>query len=263
MKNIAIIGSGNMGSAIAASLRGDDMRVVCTAATDSTLDRIKAEMPDVAVTTDNVEAVNNADMIVLAVKPYVAPAVISEIKDHIRKGTVIISAVAVMSTDELRSRLDGDSKDLKIIRVVPNTAIKYGKSATFIAAAGDVDKATLAETEEIFNRSGRAFVVKESDLPACTALASCGIAYFLRFIRAAVEGSVELGIKAGFATEIAALTAEGAASLLAGGSHPEVEIDKVTTPGGITIKGLNALEANGFTNAVIAALRASCVRSDR
>lgn len=263
MKNIAIIGSGNMGSAIAASLRGDDMRVVCTAATDSTLDRIKAEMPDVAVTTDNVEAVNNADMIVLAVKPYVAPAVISEIKDHIRKGTVIISVVAVMSTDELRSRLDGDSKDLKIIRVVPNTAIKYGKSATFIAAAGDVDKATLAETEEIFNRSGRAFVVKESDLPACTALASCGIAYFLRFIRAAVEGSVELGIKAGFATEIAALTAEGAASLLAGGSHPEVEIDKVTTPGGITIKGLNALEANGFTNAVIAALRASCVRSDR
>lgn len=263
MKNIAIIGSGNMGAAIAASLRGDDMRVVCTAATDSTLDRIKAEMPDVAVTTDNVEAVNNADMIVLAVKPYVAPAVISEIKDHIRKGTVIISVVAVMSTDELRSRLDGDSKDLKIIRVVPNTAIKYGKSATFIAAAGDVDKATLAETEEIFNRSGRAFVVKESDLPACTALASCGIAYFLRFIRAAVEGSVELGIKAGFATEIAALTAEGAASLLAGGSHPEVEIDRVTTPGGITIKGLNALEANGFTNAVIAALRASCVRSDR
>ena len=263
MKNIAIIGSGNMGAAIAASLRGDDMRVVCTAATDSTLDRIKAEMPDVAVTTDNVEAVNNADMIVLAVKPYVAPAVISEIKDHIRKGIVIISVVAVMSTDELRSRLDGDLKDLKIIRVVPNTAIKYGKSATFIAAAGDVDKATLAETEEIFNRSGRAFVVKESDLPACTALASCGIAYFLRFIRAAVEGSVELGIKAGFATEIAALTAEGAASLLAGGSHPEVEIDKVTTPGGITIKGLNALEANGFTNAVIAALRASCVRSDR
>lgn len=263
MKNIAIIGSGNMGSAIAASLRGDDTKVVCTAATDSTLDKIKAEMPDVAVTTDNVEAVNNADMIVLAVKPYVAPAVISEIKDHIRKGIVIISVVAVMSTDELRSRLDGGSKDLKIIRVVPNTAIKYGKSATFIAAAGDVDKATLAETEEIFNRSGRAFVVKESDLPACTALASCGIAYFLRFIRAAVEGSVELGIKAGFATEIAALTAEGAASLLAGGSHPEVEIDKVTTPGGITIKGLNALEANGFTNAVIAALRASCVRSDR
>ena len=75
-----------------------------------------------------------------------------------------------------------------------------------------------------------------------------------------MEGSVELGMKPAFATEVAALTAEGAAALLADGAHPEAEIDKVTTPGGITIKGLNALEANGFTSAVIAALRASCVK---
>ena len=152
-----------------------------------------------------------------------------------------------MSVEELRERFDADKKGLKILRVVPNTAIKYGKSATFIAAAEDVDRATVAETEEIFNRSGKA-------------LASCGISFFLRFIRAAVEGSVELGMKPAFATEVAALTAEGAAALLADGAHPEAEIDKVTTPGGITIKGLNALEANGFTSAVIAALRASCVK---
>ena len=92
---------------------------------------------------------------------------------------------------------------------------------------------------------------------ACTALGSCGVAYFLRFISAAAVGSVELGLRAGFATKIAVLTAEGAAALLKGGSHPEAEIDKVTTPGGITIRGLNALEDNGFTKAVIAALRAS------
>lgn len=259
MRKIAIIGSGNMGSAIAASLRGDDARITCTAATQATLGRIKTEFPDVEVTSDNIEAVKDADMIVLAVKPYVAPRVIEEIRDHIRPDAVIISVVAVMPIAELRARLDNGSRNLKIIRVVPNTAIKYGKSVTFIAAADDVENDVIAETEEILNRSGKAFVVKESELPACTALASCGIAFFLRFIRAAAEGSVELGMKAGFATEVAALTAEGAAALLAGGAHPEAEIDKVTTPGGITIKGLNALEANGFTNAVISALRASCV----
>lgn len=260
MKKIAIIGAGNMGSAIAASLRGDSTRIVCTAATLSTLDKIKAEMPEVEVSADNIAAVRDADMIVLAVKPYIAPGVIEQIKEHIRPGAVIISVVAVMPIEELRERFGADKNGLKILRVVPNTAIKYGKSATFIAAAGDVDQATVVETEEIFNRSGKAFVVKESELAACTALASCGIAFFLRFIRAAVEGSVELGMKPAFATEVAALTAEGAAALLADGTHPEAEIDKVTTPGGITIKGLNSLEANGFTSAVIAALRASCVK---
>ena len=94
-------------------------------------------------------------------------------------------------------------------------------------------------------------------MAACTALASCGIAYFLRFIRAAVEGSVELGLRPGFATEVAAITAEGAAALLHDGGHPEAEIDKVTTPGGLTIRGLNTLDEKGLNAAVIAALKAS------
>lgn len=249
-----------MGSAIAASLAGHGNRLICTAATETTLGKIKRELPEAEITTDNVSAVKSADIVVLAVKPYIAPGVFEEIKNHIREGAVILSVIAVLTIEELQKQLDGEAKRLKILRIVPNTAIKYGKSVTFISAAKDVEASTLKEAEEIFNRSGKAFVVKEKELPACTALASCGIAYFLRFIRAAAEGSVELGLKAGFATRIAALTAEGAAALLADGAHPEAEIDKVTTPGGITIRGLNALEANGFTHAVISALRASCVK---
>lgn len=249
-----------MGSAIAASLAGHGDRLICTAATETTLDKIKRELPEAEITTDNVSAVKSADIVVLAVKPYIAPGVFEEIKKHIREGAVILSVIAVLTIEELQKQLDGEAKRLKILRIVPNTAIKYGKSVTFISAAKDVEASTLKEAEEIFNRSGKAFVVKETELPACTALASCGIAYFLRFIRAAAEGSVELGLKAGFATRIAALTAEGAAALLADGAHPEAEIDKVTTPGGITIRGLNALEANGFTHAVSSALRASCVK---
>lgn len=259
MKTIAILGVGNMGSAIAASLCGGGDRIICTAASQSTLAKIKSELPEVETTLDNAEAVKDADMVVLAVKPYIAPGVIDQIRGHIHPGAVILSVVAVMPIEELRSRLDAEAMRLKVLRIVPNTAIKYGKSATFISAAADVDADLVAEAEAIFNRSGQAFVVPESQLAACTALASCGIAFFLRFIRAAAEGSVELGLKAPFATKIAALTAEGAAVLLADGAHPEAEIDKVTTPGGITIKGLNALEANGFNAAVIAALKASCV----
>lgn len=260
MKKIAVIGSGNMGGAIAASLTGHSDRVICTAASTSTLNRIKTELPEVEVTLSNIDAVKDADIVILAVKPYIAPTVFKEITGYIKPGAIIMSVIAVLPIDELRKTLDADSKNLQILRIVPNTAIRYSKSVTFISAADTVTDETRDFALEIFNRSGSAFIVSEKDLPACTALASCGIAYFLRFIRAAAEGSVELGLRASFATQIAALTAEGAVALLADGSHPEAEIDKVTTPGGITIKGLNALEENGFTKAVIAALRASCVK---
>lgn len=260
MGKIAVIGCGNMGSAIAASLRNGDDRIVCTAASQDTLDRIKSELPGVETTLSNTVAVSDADIVVLAVKPYIAPEVFKEINACIKPGAVIMSVIATLTIGELRDILDAERKNLKVLRVVPNTAIRFGKSATFISAAPDVAPDIISRAEEIFNLSGKAFVVKEKDLPACTALASCGIAFFLRFIRAAAEGCVELGLRADFATKIAALTAEGAAALLADGSHPEAEIDKVTTPGGITIKGLNALEENGFNHAVIAALRASCVK---
>lgn len=257
MKKIAIIGAGNMGSAIAASLPTDRYDITCTAATDSTLERLRESLPGVTLTKSNALAVRDADIVVIAVKPFVWPDVYPELKENIKQGATILSVIAALTVETLSRQLDAVEKKLSILRVIPNTAIRYGKSATFISAAPDVPEEIKEETVEIFNRSGKAFLIPEKDMAACTALASCGIAYFLRFIRAAAEGSVELGLRAGFATEVAALTAEGAAALLKDGSHPEVEIDKVTTPGGITIRGLNTLEEKGFSAAVIAAFKAS------
>lgn len=260
-RKIAILGSGNMGGAIAASLAGPaDYEVTCTAASRSTLDRLLDTVPGVSVSLSNAEAVAEADIVVIAVKPYIAPQVISEIKPCLRPGTTVITVVATHSLESLSEELDAGKLSLNIFRVIPNTAIRNGKSVTFIARDKNASRGATDEVKAIFDRSGHAFIVPEKDMNACMALASCGIAYFLRFIRAAAEGSVELGLRPAFATTIAALTAEGAASLLADGAHPEAEIDKVTTPGGITIRGLNALEANGFTNAVIEALRASVVK---
>jgi len=256
-KKIAVIGAGNMGSAIAASVAGTGCQVVCTAATERTLCVIRDAIPGVEVTLSNAEAVKGADIVVLAVKPYIVHDVYPEIAANIKEGAVIVSVVASLPICDLEKMFESRSKGLLVARVVPNTAIRYGKSVTFISFADNVPADVVGEITGIFNRSGKAFVIKEREMAVCTALASCGIAFFLRFIRAAVAGSVEMGLKAEFATEVAALTAAGAAELLKDGSHPEVEIDKVTTPGGITIRGLNALEEHGFTNAVVAALRAS------
>lgn len=254
---IAILGGGNMGGAIAASLASTGYDVAVTAKSEDTLRRIAALDPGFLTSRSNVEAVTDADIVILAVKPWIAPDVIREISPVLKDGAAIVSVVAGLTLAELSEMTHATGNSLTFFRVIPNTAIRLGKSATFIASQKDVAEIKKEAVRDIFRRSGKVFDVDERDMGAVTALSSCGIAYFLRFIRAAVEGSVELGLRPGFATEVAAATAEGAAALLADGSHPEAEIDKVTTPGGLTIRGLNALEAGGFSAAVIAALRAS------
>lgn len=256
-KKLAILGGGNMGGAIARSLAGTDYEVTVTAASSLTLQRLSGENPDISTTLSNKEAVRDAGIVILAVKPYILHSLIEEIREHVASGAVIISVVAAVTIKELAALFNRSLHDLHIFRVIPNTAISLGKSATFIASAPEIPDVLRREVMAIFNRSGKTFEVPEKDMGAVTALSSCGIAYFLRFIRAASEGSVEIGLRPRFAAEVAAATAEGAGALIAAGGHPEEEIDKVTTPGGLTIKGLNALEANGFTKAVIEAIKAS------
>ena len=144
--------------------------------------------------------------------------------------------------------------------LIPNTAIATLSSMTFISSArstAERDNLLL----DIFNELGKAMLIDESAMPAATSLASCGIAYAFRYIRAAMEGGVELGIRANEAKHIVMQTLRGAVDVLeASDAHPEAEIDKVTTPGGLTIKGLNAMEAAGFTHSVIEGLRASTKR---
>lgn len=254
---IAILGAGNMGSAIAESLMDSGCKVAVTAATEATLERVRKSCPEATLSLSNREAVEGADIVVIAVKPYIASGVIKEIRDVVKPGAMVVSVVAGITLGDLAEAFGSEDKGLSFFRVIPNTAIRYGKSTTFISAEPDTPSGKVAEVEGIFSRSGKTFLIPEKDMAACTALSSCGIAFFLRFIRAAVEGSVQLGLRPGFATEVAAYTAEGAAELLKHGSHPEVEIDKVTTPGGITIKGLNEMERHGLTAAVIAALKAT------
>ena len=226
------------------------------------LEALKAEFDEINTTTNNCEVASVADMVVLAVKPWKVVEVLDQIKPHLDyKRQTVASIVGGLGIAQLSEWLDkGDGTLPATYLIIPNTAIATMSSMTFIASARatDVEDRVMVD---IFNELGEAMLVDEGLIPAGTSLASCGIAYALRYIRAAMEGGVELGFRADDAKRIVMQTMRGAADILAAnGSHPEAEIDRVTTPGGLTIKGLNAMEAAGFTPSVIEGLRASTKR---
>ena len=214
-------------------------------------------MPLPAATRDNRQAAREADIIILAVKPWFIGDVIEEIRpvlDFHRQ--LIVSVAAGVSLKEMELLLAAPETPA-LFRAIPNTAVEVMDGVTFICAQNATEE-QIALVHDLFATLGYTIVTDEQHLAAGTALASCGIAFAMRYIRAAMEGGVELGFRPEEAAQIVKHTVHGAASLLLqSGMHPEVAIDKVTTAGGITIKGLNAMERSGFTAAVIDGLKAS------
>ena len=209
-------------------------------------------------TSDNELAVAGADVVVIAVKPWMMEQVLRDIKDVVTSGQVIVSVAAGVTFDQIEAGLRSEGQKLPpMFRVIPNTAIALGESATFISHRG----ASEAQTEKIvslFATMGRVFLVEESQMAAVTALSSCGIAYAFRYIDAAVKGGVEMGLGRGESLDIVIQTVKGALKMLeTNHSEPQAEIDKVTTPGGLTLKGLEAMEKAGFSKAVISGIKAS------
>ena len=291
---IAIIGTGNMGGAIMRGLIKSGIcrpeEFICTARTETTLDKIRGYAPGIRTTRDNASAVSEADIIILSVKPWLVEEVMEEIRPSIRKEKQMIVSVAagvtlnrlvamaeapsplaeakgasVATKEDLSSPRSlaceplGERPPFIIFRAIPNTAVEALCGVTVMAHHG-ASAEQVAQVQGLFSALGYALVVEERLIPAATSLASCGIAFAMRYIRAAMEGGVELGFRPDEAARLVEHTVKGAATLLLeSGMHPEVAIDKVTTAGGITIKGLNAMERSGFTSAVIDGLKASMV----
>ena len=248
-----------MGGAIARGLaKGSifsDNDITCTAKSIATLEKLRATNPGFTLLTDNQQAVKGADIVVFAVKPWLMKEVIEQVRPALLPDSQIFISVAAGIPCQELSEWTGSSS---VIRVIPNTAIEIQESMTFITAAS-LDMPHLQLAEKIFSQLGTTMTVPEKQLAACTALASCGIAFAMRYIHASAQGGVEIGVKASDAQKIVEHTMIGAAKLLlAKNAHPATEIDKVTTPGGITIRGLNEMEHAGFTSAVIKGLKA-CV----
>jgi len=256
---IAIIGAGNMGGAIARGLskgtliQSKNIRV--SDVSQANLDAITAFNPEIVVSSSNREIVKNADIVILAVKPWLVEIISEEIENLIDlKHQIIVSIAAGVDFSKMATHFNAEAT---LFRVIPNIAIDVLQSVSTISSY-NASKEQEALIVSLFAELGKAFLVPETQLNAFMSLSSCGIAYAFRYIRAATEGGVEMGIYPNVAKEVVIQTLRGAIDLLeATGAHPEVEIDKVTTPGGITIKGLNEMEAQGFTNAVIKGLKAS------
>ena len=171
---------------------------------------------------------------------------------------IVISVVTGVRIKQIISQI-GDK--INVVRAMPNTAISIRESITCLAS-DQTDIKVLEIAQSIFNTMGRTLVIDEQQMIAATALAACGIAFFLRAIRAASQGGIEIGFNSGDALFIAAQAAKGAASLLLDSeNHPEYEIDKVTTPRGCTILGLNQMEHEGFSAAMVSGITASAKKA--
>ena len=254
---IAVIGAGAMGGATIEGLikghmfKNEDITVSDPSA--AVLD--KFSKTGVSVTTDNKLAADTADIVCVVVKPWLVEQVLKDIKPELnpQKQTLIVIAAGVKSAS-IKEWLGTQCPPLFL--VIPNIAIAEMASMTFIVPCGAAKQQT-EQVKAIFDEMGSTLITDEQHLAAGTTLASCGIAYAMRYIRAAAEGGVELGFKADDAKAIVMQTMKGAVELLeASGLHPEAAIDLVTTPGGVTIKGLNEMEHAGFTSAVIRGLKA-------
>lgn len=263
---IGIIGGGNIGGAIVNGLAADssidNSNLYISDLSQTRLDELQHLNKGINAGTSNIEVVKHADLIVLAVKPWLVGTVVNEIKQHINyNNQLVVSVAAGVDFSQLVTFFNKNGHETPVLfRMIPNTAIAIGKGVLTLSH----NNASIEQVEvvkELFSKLGNVFVVAESQLNAFMSLSSCGIAYAFRYIRAAVEGAVEMGINANLAQQVVAQTLIGAAELLTqNASHPEAEIDKVTTPGGITIKGLNEMEAYGFTNSVIKGLKASLIK---
>ena len=241
---IAIIGAGEMGGAFAAGLlKSTLLKDALFKPEDITVSNphenklLRFQELGASVTTDNKVAIAGADFITIAVKPKVVKTVIDELKALIDADSqTIVNMAASISIAQLSEWLDKDGKVPDIVQALPNIGIAERASMTFLSPSKQA-LPHLDKVQAIFNSVGNLLVVDESLLNAGTALSGCGIAYIMRFVRAASEAGVELGFKADDAKNIVLQTMQGAISLLkATGSNPEAEIDKVTTPGGMTIR---------------------------
>lgn len=255
-RKIAIIGGGNLGTAIAEGLLSSKFSkasdIIVTKRNISTLRSLRDA--GVEITDDNVSAVKKSEVIILAVKPFQVTEVLNGIKKELGGKKILLSVVTGVTIGDMES-ITG--KKIPLFRAMPNTAIAIQESMTCICNKGAAT-ADIKYVNDLFGKLGKVVTIDEKLMEASTILGACGTAYAMRYIRANIQGGIEIGFDAATASLIAAQTVKGAAELLLKkGSHPEQEIDKVTTPKGCTIAGLNEMEHQGFSSSLIRGIVAS------
>jgi pyrroline-5-carboxylate reductase len=250
-KKIAIIGCGNLGISILNGLLKEPSiipsNITVTRRNEKQLESFQET--GIHITSDNIQAVKNSELLIVALKPYNILEVLEELNPYIDPEKHILASLATgISIEKIKQVI---TSPVPIFRAMPNTAADVGVSMTCIAS-NSKNGDSINTVKQCFNSIGNSIVIDEALMDSATVLGACGIAYVLRFIRGMIQGGIEIGFDAQTASEIVTHTVKGAAELLIQRKqHPEFEIDKVTTPKGCTIAGLNEMEHNGFSSALI------------
>lgn len=246
---IAIIGAGNLGLSIAKGVLHSNGATTMYLTKRNTAEIQHFEKyGNVTVTSNNREAVKNSDILIFAVQPGHFAEILERVKDLLNENHVVISTITGFRISKMEAIIGSDQY---IIRSMPNTAISVGNSMTCICS-NELGKKRIDLAKAIFNRMGHSLEIPEEQMQAATVICASGIAFWMRLIRATTQGAIQLGFDAKEAQELAMHTCNGAANLLIdSGTHPEEEIDKVTTPKGCTIEGLNEMEHQGLSSSLI------------
>jgi len=262
-KKIAFIGTGNMGEALVSGLiisgSSEPKNIICTDIRESNLADIKAKYK-VRTTANNIKAVNEADIIIYAVKPQIMATVLTETAAKLDMSKLVISIAAGVPLAAMESCVN---KDLRLIRVMPNIAAFVKESASAIAAGAHATKEDIELAMQIFNSIGKSIFLKENYLmDAITGLSGSGPAYIFLIVDALADAGVKMGLSRQESIFLATQTVLGAAKLLLETQeHPSQLKDKVTSPGGTAIAGLATLESGGLRTTLINAVEAATNRS--
>jgi pyrroline-5-carboxylate reductase len=256
---IAILGAGKIGESLIAGLVSSGWRdLVATARRDERLDELR-ERYGVRVTRSNAEAVQGADIVVIAVKPQDIDALLSEIAGAVVPGQTVLSIAAAIPTSAIEARL-GDG--VPVVRAMPNTPATVHEGMAGIAAGSHAREEDLARAEELLAHVGRSVRVAESYMDAVTAVSGSGPAYFALLAESMIEAGILLGLSREISTDLVVQTMLGTAKLLRDGKMHPVELrESVTSPGGTTIAAIRELEQAGVRAAFLNAIQAAMQRS--
>jgi pyrroline-5-carboxylate reductase len=250
---VHIIGGGNLGASIAIGIAKFTTGNQVTVTRRNTAQILHLEQLGITVSKDNKYNIQDADIIILTIKPYQVDTVLAEILPAIANKT-IASAVSGLSIENLQNKIGNTHQ---AVRIMPNIAAQFGASATCIAFQ-DNNKEAAQNVVTLFEGLGTAPIIDEKLMDAATVLAASGTAFALRYIRASMQAGIEIGFDWQTALAISAQTVKGAAEmLLEEKTHPEQLIDRVTTPQGCTIAGLNEMEMHGFSSSLIRGIKTS------
>lgn len=262
MKKIGFIGAGNMASAMIGGMISSKsvlpQHIIASAKTETTLNRV-SEAYGINVTKDSIEVVKNADIIIVAVKPYMYDSILSDIKEYIDNKKIIVTIAAGKSIKDVENVI---GEDKKVIRTMPNTPCLVNEGMSALCPNNKITEDELELVKNIYDSFGESEVVNENLIDAVIGVSGSSPAYIFMFIEAMADCAVSYGMTRTMAYKFASQAVMGSAKMvLESGKHPGELKDMVCSPGGTTIEAVKTLEAQGLRKSVINGMTACIEKS--